>query len=80
MPVIAVDNARWRRYDRPVVRSWPGDETYIKVRGRRVYFYRAVDAKGKTIDFSLSRTWDKVAATALCRKAMKHHEEPRKCY
>ena len=54
---------RWRRYERPVGGSWRADETYIKVRGRWVYLYRAVDAKGKTVDFYLSRTRDKVAAT-----------------
>jgi transposase-like protein len=30
------------------------DETYIKVRGRWVYLYRAVDARSKTIDFRLN--------------------------
>ena len=68
---------RWRRYERPVGGSWRADETYIKVRGRWVYLYRAVDAKGKTVDFYLSRRRDKDAATAFFRKAMKHHGEPR---
>jgi hypothetical protein len=31
------------------------DETYIKVKGEWVYYYRAVDKEGKTIDFFLSR-------------------------
>jgi transposase-like protein len=68
---------RWRRYERSVGGSWRADETYIKVRGHWVYLYRAVDAKGKTVDFYLSRTRDKNAATAFFRKAMKHHGEPR---
>ena len=42
-----------------------------------MYLYRAVDAKGKSIDFCLSRNRDKNAATAFFRKAMKHHGEPR---
>jgi len=29
-------------------------ETYIKVKGRWTYLYRAVDSRGKTIDFLLS--------------------------
>jgi transposase-like protein len=34
--------------------SWRVDETYIRVKGERVYLYRAVDATGQTIDFLLS--------------------------
>ncbi|KTQ46874.1 IS6 family transposase [Enterobacter cancerogenus] len=34
--------------------SWRLDETYIKVNGRWAYLYRAVDSKGRTIDFYLS--------------------------
>src|SRR5256885_11380272 len=42
---------RWNRFARPVGRSWRVDETYIPVRGRRHYLYRAVDKQGKTVDF-----------------------------
>jgi transposase-like protein len=37
---------RWSRYARPVGGSWRMDETYIKVGGRWVYLYRAVDKAG----------------------------------
>jgi transposase-like protein len=46
---------RWSRHARPIGGSWRMDETYIKVRGRRVYLYRAVDKAGRTVDFFLSR-------------------------
>jgi transposase-like protein len=39
----------WRKYARPVGRSWRVDESYIKVKGRRVYLYRAVDKAGQTV-------------------------------
>ena len=36
---------------KPVGRIWRLDETYIKVRGKWKYLYRAVDEDGDTIDF-----------------------------
>ena len=33
------------------------DETYIKVKGQWMYFYRAVDKAGNTVDFLLNRQW-----------------------
>jgi transposase, IS6 family len=33
--------------------SWRLDETYLKIKGVNHYLYRAVDSKGKTIDFWL---------------------------
>ena len=44
-------------------RSWRMDETYIKVKGRWCYLYRAVDKFGNTLDFMLSETRDEAAAT-----------------
>jgi transposase, IS6 family len=35
-------------------RSWRVDETYVRVKGKWVYLYRAVDSEGATIDFLLS--------------------------
>ena len=39
------------------------DETYIKVKGRWCFLYRAVDKHGKTLDFMLSENRDEAAAT-----------------
>ncbi len=66
---------RWRRYDRPVGRSWGMDETYIKVHGQWVYLYRAVDKAGQTIDFFLSRNRDVNAAKSFLRSAMMNGAE-----
>ena len=33
--------------------SWRGDETYVKVRGKWIYLYGAVDATGQTLDSGL---------------------------
>ncbi len=60
---------RWNRFARPVGGSWRVDETYVKVRGSWTYLYRAVDGRGKTIDFRLSLKRDVAAAKAFFRKA-----------
>jgi transposase-like protein len=49
----------WRRGFDP---SWRLDETYVKVRGKWTYLYRAVDKRGDTIDFFLSSTRSAKAA------------------
>src|SRR2546425_13273808 len=68
---------RWNRYARPVNRSWRCDETYIKVRGRWTYLYRAVDKYGRTVDFLLSERRDVSAAKRLFSKAIRHNGTPR---
>ena len=54
------------------------DETYIKLNGRWIYLYRAVDSLGNTIEFLLRNHRDKVAARAFFRKAFKNHDIPDK--
>jgi transposase-like protein len=68
---------RWDRYARSVGGSWRCDETYIKVKGRWTYLYRAVDKEGRTVDFLLSERRDLDAAKRFFRKAMKSHQTPR---
>src|SRR5207302_10563980 len=59
---------RWSRYARPVNGSWRCDETYIKVKGRWTYLYRAVDKFGQTVEFLLSERRD-VCSKRLDTKA-----------
>jgi len=49
--------------------SWYVDETYIKVKGRWTYLYRAIDRDGNLIDVLLSEKRDKAAAEAFFRSA-----------
>jgi transposase-like protein len=67
---------RWNLFATPTSRSWRVDETYLKVPGRWVYLYRAVDRAGRTVDFMI-RTRRGVAAaksfilTASCARHMR---------
>src|ERR1700756_3313730 len=63
---------RWRRFALAVGRSWRGDETYVKIRGKLCYLYRAVDRAGRTVDFRLSTKRDIKAAKAFFRQAIKN--------
>jgi transposase-like protein len=50
--------------------SWRVDETYIRVKGRWTYLYRAVDSRGQTVDFLRSAKRDADAAKRFFRKAL----------
>src|SRR3712207_2420434 len=70
---------RIRPHLRPSDGSWRVDETYIRVKGRWMYLYRAVDSRGQTIDFLLSARRDAEAAKRFFRKALgqPHTADPR---
>jgi putative transposase len=53
----------------PGRRSWHVDETYLKVRGRWCYLYRAIDRNGDLLDTMLSEHRDMAAAKAFFRSA-----------
>ena len=53
----------------PNGRSWPMDETYVKVKGAWTYLYRAIDTEGKTLDFMLSEHRDEATVTTVLIKA-----------
>ena len=67
---VPVCEMRWRKTHRNVGASWYIDETYKKVRGKWVYWYRAVDQRGSTADFLLSAKRDQEAAMRFLRKAI----------
>ena len=58
--------------------SWRMDETYLKIKGKDVYLYRAVDKYGETIEFMLSEKRDKAAVIAYFNKCIGQHGLPEK--
>ena len=88
---ISVDHAtihRWviryspellRRFNlrkRAVTSKWHLDETYIKVRGRWMYLYRAIDSVGDTVEFYFSEQRDLGAAKRFVKRALERHGRP----
>ncbi|WP_120296797.1 MULTISPECIES: IS6 family transposase [unclassified Rhizobium] len=67
---------RFNRRKRAVTGKWHADETYIKVRGRWTYLYRAIDSNGDTVEFRLSEHRDLSAAKRFFRKAFARHGRP----
>ena len=69
-PVLAQELRR-RRHGKGGARGrhWHVDETYLRVRGRWAYLYRAIDRDGNLADTMLSEHRDMAAAQAFFRSA-----------
>ena len=50
--------------------TWHMDETFVRIAGRWLYLFRAVDSQGQTVDFYLSETRDREAAQCFLKKAL----------
>src|SRR5208282_2201798 len=69
-PIIAAD----LRKRRPKPHSiWRLDEVYLKIDGRMVYLWRAVDAEGDVLDVLVQSKRNKRAAVKLMRKLLKKY-------
>ena len=67
-----------KKHKRKVGSSWRMDETYVKIKGKWYYLYRAVDKEGSTVDFLLCKHRDKKAAWRFLRKAIGSNDLPEK--
>jgi transposase-like protein len=57
--------------------SWRVDETYVRVAGRWMYLFRAVDSGGARLDFYLSDSRDATAAKQFFDKVLAAPNHPR---
>ena len=55
---------------------WHVDETYLRVRGRWCYLYRAIDQDGNLVDSRLSETRDMEAAKAFFQQTQDVADAP----
>jgi transposase-like protein len=69
-PMIAADLRK--RRPRPDT-IWHLDEVYLKIAGRMVYLWRAVDAEGEVLDLLVQSKRNKHAALKLMRKLLKKY-------
>jgi putative transposase len=69
-PMIAADLRKRRPKPYSV---WHLDEVYLKIAGRMVYLWRAVDAEGEVLDVLVQSKRDKHAALKLMRKLLKKY-------
>ncbi|ANY84125.1 integrase (plasmid) [Microvirga ossetica] len=67
---------RFNARKRVVTSKWHIDETYIKVRSRWMYLYRAIDSNGDTVEFWFSERRNLTVADRFLRKALKRHGRP----
>ena len=69
-PTIAQNLRRLRPRLSP---RWHLDETAVRIGGRLMYLWRAVDDEGEVLEVLLQRRRDKAAACKLMRKLLKKH-------
>ncbi len=55
---------------------WHVDELFVRIQGRRVYLWRAVDQDGDVLDILVTRRRDKRAAKRFFRKVLKEQGQP----
>jgi transposase, IS6 family len=55
---------------------WFVDETYLKVAGRWIYLYRAIDQYGQVIDVLVSQSRDLAATRRFFTRALEHGPRP----
>jgi transposase-like protein len=69
---------RFNHRKRAVTGKWHIDEAYIKVRGRWMYLYRAIDSNGGTLEFWFSERRNLATAKRFLSRVLKWHGRRRR--
>lgn len=67
----------WKKRNRKLGDSWRMDETFIKVKGKWYYLYRAIDSSGLTLEIWLRKKRDSQSAYTFFKRLGKQFGEPR---
>jgi putative transposase len=67
---------RFNSRERAVTAKWHVDETYIRLRGRWMYLYRAIESNGDTVEFWFGEQRNLTEAKRFLRKTLKRHGRP----
>ena len=69
----------WKKRNkrRTLSRSWRIDETYVKVKGKDRYLYRAIDSNADTLDIWLRNHRDTVSTKAFMKRLIRDYGQPR---
>ena len=65
--------ANLRRRRSPPTGRWHLDEMVVKIRGRRMYLWRAVDDEGEVLDVLVQKRRNKAAALKLFKRLLRNH-------
>ncbi|MCH4477499.1 IS6 family transposase [Staphylococcus haemolyticus] len=68
----------WKKKHKKVYYKWRIDETYIKIKGKWSYLYRAIDAEGHTLYIWLRKQRDNHAAYVFIKRLIKQFGKPQK--
>ncbi len=53
--------------------SWQRDETYVKVKGKWLYLYRAINKQGQTLDFYFSHKRNRHSAYQFLKRCLRYY-------
>src|SRR5699024_12734863 len=68
----------WKKKHKKAYYKWRIDETYIKIKGKWSYVYRAIDTEGHTLDICSRKKRDNHSAYAFIKRLIIQLVNPQK--